>query len=69
MGKEQKISQHTIAKGDVQFLRALNTAFDISETTIPIKKKWKKNHGVHPRIWCLSCWKRGAFFKKRASSK
>jgi len=64
MGKEQKISQHTIAKGDVQFLLSLNAVFDISETASLTDKKAKKNHALHPRVWCWRCWKRGAFFKK-----
>jgi len=74
MGKQQKLAPHTIATGvgeeQVQFLLSLNAVFDISETGDKIEKQWKKKgHGNNPRIWCWKCWKRGAFFKKRASLK
>lgn len=62
MGKEQKISQHTIAKGDLKFLLSLNAVFDISETASLTDKKAKKNHALRPRVWCWRCWRRGAFF-------
>lgn len=64
MGKEQKIAQQTIAKGDVPYLLSLNAVFDISETASLITQKVKKNHALHPRVWCWRCWRRGAFFKK-----
>ncbi|MDP2386348.1 MAG: hypothetical protein Q8M29_08245 [Bacteroidota bacterium] len=70
MGKAQKISQRTIAKGadsvQIHYLLSLNSVFDVSGVIIPTNKKgWlKKPHTERPRLWCLNCWKRGRFTKE-----
>jgi len=60
MGNEQKISRHTIDKSvkheQTEYLLSLNSVFDISKTRFSVKKK-KRDHRLHPRWWCLLCWK------------
>ena len=67
MGKEQKISQHTVYNGtdssQIQYLLALNSVFEIAKTRLTITKG-KKNHLEHPRIYCWSCWKSGFHMDK-----
>jgi hypothetical protein len=62
MGKEQKISRRTIEMGvdyeRTQYLLSLNSVFEISKIRFRFEKK-EKNHLIHPRIWCWSCWKSG----------
>ncbi len=67
MGKEQKISQRTIALGvdslQIQYLLSLNSVFEICKTHFPIIKRGK-NHIERPRIYCWSCWKSGFHMNK-----
>lgn len=74
MGKQQKISRHTINKGvdkkQIQYLLSLNSVFDISKTAGGSRKKWKyRNHIEAPRPWCFSCWKNGFHIKRRMQMK
>jgi hypothetical protein len=58
MGKEQKISRHTINMSlnptEIQYLLTLNSVFDFSKTRFPNRKK---DHRMRPRWWCILCWK------------
>jgi len=67
MGEAQKISRRTIDMGvnpkQIQYLLSLNSVFDVSGVVFRVTKKSKKNHALHPKIWCWRCWKRRAFFK------
>ena len=60
MGKEQKISRHTIEmsadKTQVAFLLSLNSVFEISATRFNKQAKYT-NHIMRPRIWCWGCWR------------
>lgn len=73
MGKQQKISRHTIDKGvdkkQVQYLLSLNSVFDVSKTA-GAKKKWRlRNHVEAPRPWCWGCIKSGFHIKRRMQMK
>jgi hypothetical protein len=70
MGKEQKISRHTISntfKGDQRdYALSLNSVFDISKTLFPNYESSKsRSHILHPKIWCGKCWKSGFHLDKR----
>lgn len=67
MGKEQKISRHTIDITDnneqIQHLLSLNSVFDISRTRF--SKRKAKTHVELPRLRCIHCWKNGFHIKLR----
>ena len=62
MGKEQKISRHTIEissdQTQIQYLLSLNSVFEISATRFEKQAKYT-NHIMRPRIWCWGCWSSG----------
>ena len=62
MGKEQKISRHTIEmssdKTQMDYLLSLNSVFEISATRFNKQAKYT-NHIMRPRIWCWGCWSTG----------
>ena len=67
MGKEQKISRHTINMTDnreqIKYLLSLNSSFDVSKTRF--SKRRVKTHVELPRLWCMNCWKNGFHIKIR----
>jgi hypothetical protein len=67
MGKEQKISRHTIDLTDndeqIQYLLSLNSVFDISKTRSSRRKS--KTHVELPRLGCKNCWQNGFHIKLR----
>ncbi|MGZ4055701.1 MAG: hypothetical protein ACXVPU_08015 [Bacteroidia bacterium] len=71
MENEQKISQRTIRKAtndkQLQYLLSINSVLDVSGA-IRHKKKWRRTH-AQGRIFCLQCWRRGAFFHKKIKKK
>lgn len=69
MGKEQKISRHTINKSldkeRVHYLLSLNSVFEVSGVRFPEAVSNRGNHVLHPKIWCMKCWKNGFHLNKR----
>lgn len=67
----QKISQRTINKATTdkqrQYLLSFNSVLDVSGA-IRKRKKWRRSH-VEGRIFCLECWQRGVFFRKKVKKK
>jgi hypothetical protein len=69
MGKEQKISRHTINmctnNEQIQYLLSLNSVFDFSKTRMLVKRKWwqRRSH-LEGRYLCFACWRRGAFTRE-----
>ena len=72
MGKEQKISRHTIEMASdntqVQYLLSLNSVFEISATRFEKQAKFT-NHIMHPRFWCWGCWSTAFHTKARRQIK
>ena len=71
MGEEQKISQRTIRKAtdekQKQYLLSFNSVLDVSGA-IRHRKRWRRTH-VEGRIFCMECWQRGVFFRKKVKKK
>lgn len=71
MGDEQKISQRTIRKAtdekQKQYLLSFNSVLDVSGA-IRHRKRWRRTH-VEGRIFCMECWQRGVFFRKKVKKK
>ena len=71
MKNEQKISQRTIRKAanekQKQHLLSFNSVLDVSGA-IRKRKRWRRTH-VEGRIFCLECWQRGVFFRKKVKKK
>ena len=71
MEGEQKISQRTIRKASndkqLQYLLSFNSVLDVSGA-IRHRKRWRRTH-VEGRIFCLECWQRGVFFRKKVKKK
>lgn len=69
MGKEQKISRHTLQQASdekqLNYLLSLNSVFDIAKTRL-VKEKWMRSnsHRLRPKIWCWRCWKSGFHMDK-----
>ena len=67
----QKISQRTINKATTdkqrQYLLSFNSVLDVSGA-IRHRKKWRRTH-VEGRIFCMECWQRGVFFRKKVKKK
>ncbi len=67
----QKLSQRTINKASdekqKQYLLSFNSVLDVSGA-IRHRRKWRRTH-VEGRIFCLECWQRGVFFRKKAKKK
>ena len=66
-----KLSQRTINKASddrqLQYLLSFNAVLDVSGA-IRHRKKWRRTH-VEGRIFCLECWQRGVFFRKKVKKK
>ena len=71
MDNEQKISQRTIKKAStdeqLQKLLSFNSVLDVSGA-VRHRKKWRRTH-VQGRIFCMECWQRGVFFRKKTKKK
>jgi hypothetical protein len=71
MENQQKLSQRTINKAsndkELQYLLSFNSVLDVSGA-IRHRKKWRRTH-VEGRIFCLECWHRGVFFRKKVKKK
>ena len=71
MENEQKISQRTIRKAandkELQYLLSFNSVLDVSGA-IRHKRRWRRTH-AEGRIFCIQCWRRGAFFHKKVKPK
>lgn len=69
MGKEQKISRHTLQQTNdekqLNYLLSLNSVFDIAKIRFPKEKTLSaKSHILRPKIWCWRCWKSGFHMDK-----
>lgn len=71
MEDQQKLSQRTINKATTdkqkQYLLSFNSVLDVSGA-IRHRKKWRRTH-VEGRIFCIECWQRGVFFRKKTRKK
>jgi hypothetical protein len=71
MENEQKISQRTIRKAtndkQLQYLLSFNSVLDVSGA-IRHRKRWRRTH-TQGRIFCIQCWRRGAFSRKKVKKK
>lgn len=71
MGKEQKISRHTLQQAtdekQLNYLLSLNSVFDIAKIRFPKEKTLSsKSHILRPKIWCWGCWKSGFHLDKKS---
>lgn len=71
MENQQKLSQRTIKKAsndkELQYLLSFNSVLDVSGA-IRHRKKWRRTH-VEGRVFCIECWQRGVFFRKKVKKK
>lgn len=69
MRDEQKVYRRTIEMGagtaHIEYLRSLNSVFDISKTRHKKKRKAAISHERLPRLWCSGCWRHGFYFEYR----
>ncbi len=60
MEDEQKVSRHTISltndSSKINYLLSFNSSMDFSNTNFAVVRKNKRDHVMHPKIYCLACW-------------
>lgn len=68
MENAQKVSRRIINmtsdEAKISYLLSLNSVLDFSKAQFPGKKSKSFDHILHPKIWCLSCWKNGFHMNK-----